>query len=151
MDIRAFCTGRRDLNSRKNKKGGFTLAESLVLLLVTSLIIVASMPVITKKTKKRVMYKPGPKDGWQCDRSRMPCTFTPPAKARAFLFFYDLPGQEATVANFGAINIGTITIKANCSAGDRELYKTMDEYKRGELKVKGNYCAGNVERVRIRY
>ncbi len=133
------------------KRSGFTLAEALVLLLISSLIILATMPVITRKTKIRKTYIPGPKDGWICNKSEMPCTFTPPARARSFLFFYDVAGQEATVANFGAVNMGEITIKASCGAGDKELYKTMDEYKKGELKMSGTYCAGNVDRVRIKY
>ena len=88
----------------KNKKG-FSLAEALVALLVVSLITIATIPVITRKTRikedhGRWMCTIDPQTGYHIQWSTgstgdeqdantwtnagTRCTFTPPAKARNF-------------------------------------------------------------------
>lgn len=128
------------------KKNGFTLAEALVMLLMSSIVIMATMPVITKKIKIKKLYRPGPSDGWVCTREQMPCTFHPPARARSFSFLYD----EDPVPSFACVNMGTITIVKQCGPNIKNFPVSMDEYKNGEVKIRGTYCI-NADKVRILY
>lgn len=93
---------------KKTSKLGFTLAEALVLLLVSALAIVATMPVLTKKVKDRLRYKLGPADGWLCEKSSMPCHFVPPANAKNFVIYFD----DNTIPSFSTPNMGEINIVA---------------------------------------
>lgn len=92
----------------KSKKNGFTLAEALVALLVMSLILIAAMPVITRKKRsiERVThgafacywdngalvgkYLTGQKTSgantvYDAQEGRQGCYFTPPAGAKNFV------------------------------------------------------------------
>ena len=81
------------------------MAEALMVLLITSLILVATMPVITKRNRKLAVYQHGPVGGWVCKKEQMPCKFVPPAKAKHFLFYFD----DEITPSFSAINVGTLT------------------------------------------
>lgn len=92
-----------DLKQKNRQKRGFTLAEALVMILITSLIIVATMPVITRKSRHKQDYKFGPPGGYHCV---VPCEFAPPAKAKNFAFYFN----NSLIPSFSARNIGTIKL-----------------------------------------
>lgn len=133
------------MNIFQNKKPckGFTLAEALVLLLVSSLLVIATMPVITKKKRSRLEVKNTPPGGWVCLRSMMPCTFIPPAKASNFAIFFN----DSYIPDFAAGNLGNITIKPAATdpknkgcGGDPDLNRYLDDYKEGKAILKGTFC-----------
>lgn len=111
-----------DIFRKKFAKCGFTLAEALVLLLVTALIIIATMPVITKKKRRKFDHKYGPPGGWICRRSDMPCTLNPPAKARNFAVYFN----NELVPTFNAVNIGNITITASSEPVYQDVTYTVE-------------------------
>lgn len=104
-----------------DRKKGFTLAEALILLLISALILVATMPVLTKKKKRRMNYKYGPPGGWVCKREEMPCTLEPPAKAKNFAVYFN----NELIPTFSAVNIGTITISPAASPQYEERTYTV--------------------------
>lgn len=111
-----------DIFHKKFAKCGFTLAEALVLLLVTALIIVATMPVITKKKRRKFDHKYGPPGGWVCKKEKMPCPFNPPAKARNFAVYFN----NELVPTFNAVNISNITITAAAAPVYEEVEYTIE-------------------------
>lgn len=106
------------MRNTSKERLGFTMAEALVMLLVTSLIIIATMPVITKRVRHRLDYKFGPSDGWECRKAEMPCSFSPPAKSKNFTIYFD----DNKVPSFSSVFMGQITIVAAAPKLTEEVY-----------------------------
>lgn len=123
------------------------------MLLISSLIIIATMPVITRKKRDLSTYKYGPPGGWVCLRSMMPCSFVPPAKAKNFVIYYD----DSKVPSFSAINLGEMVITpapvkegaAGCNSMP-DLNRHQDDYTEGKAVLSGSFCT-TAKLVRIVY
>lgn len=123
------------------------------MLLVSSLILIATMPVITKKKHHTSDYKYGPPGGWVCLRSMMPCKFTPPAKTGNYAIYYN----DSKIPSFSAPALGELIINpAPAKEGDTgcksmpDLNRYQQDYTEGKVILKGSFCT-TAKLVRIVY